>query len=364
MSSPSSSDPNRGRKPALGLDELAAFCRELASLVRAGIPLGVGLRSGAFAWGSSMNRAAARLATLEEKGRSLPEALASESATWPPAMRAVVECGAATGHLSEALDAVARCAQRQADARVRIGAALVYPAVLLVTASWLLAIFLPKLVAGIAGVYDTGPFGKPGWLAPLSAFAGEVWIGSWVVPAIVLLSVVVWRIRGQRGNAGAAVVPLVLRVVPGLWTLERNLRLGLLSDFLALLTTHGVPLPQAWALAAESTGHRRTFVAGAKVAEAVSSGKPQGPALRATGRFPELFCGIVESAERQGGLPAAFRQLAETYSRRADRQSEWARATLPILLTATFGAGLVTAYAAVVFLPTLQMIFDLVKESA
>jgi type II secretory pathway component PulF len=361
LKSPASPPPGGG-KPALTLEELSAFCRELALLARARVPLGPGLRSGAFASGSGMTRAAERLAALEEQGRTLPEALAAESQTWPPAMHAVVESGIATGRLSEALESIARSARAQAETRARVGGALIYPAILLITASWLLGIFLHRLIAGVEGVYATGTVAPPAWLAPLAAIADTAWIWCHIIPAVLLLCLIVWRIRGRGPATGASLVPLVLRWIPGLRRIERNYRMGVLADFLALLTSHGVPLPRAWVLAGEATGHAPTQAAAAHVAEAVSAGKLQSAALQQSTVFPPLFYQIVQSAERQGAISAAYRQLTETYFRQAQHQSLWAQTMLPVLLTVTLGMGVVMTYAAAVFVPVLQMIFDLIKQ--
>lgn len=362
LTSPASPPPG-GWKPTLTLEELAAFCRELALLARARVPLGHGLRSGAFASGSGMTEAAERLAALQEQGRSLTDALSAESRTWPPAMHAVVESGIATGRLSESLESIARCAQLQAETRARIGSALIYPAILLMTASWLLGIFFHRLMAGVEGVYSTGSVAPPVWLAPLAKVAESAWIWCHVVPALLLISMLVWKIRSRGQGTGATVIPLMLRWMPGLRTIERHFRMGVLSDFLALLTSHKVPLPKAWLLAGEATGHGPTIEAAARVGEAISNGKSQSETLRKLPVFSQLFCEIVHSAERQGGLPMAYRQLAETYYRQASHQSQWAQAMLPLLLTVTLGFGVVMTYATVVMAPVLQMIMDLIRQT-
>src|SRR5690554_816023 len=82
----------------LALDELAALNDEIVALVRAGLPLEVGLAGAGGDLGGRLGRVSAALAERLQQGEDLASALAAEGDAIPPLYQAVVAAGLRSGH--------------------------------------------------------------------------------------------------------------------------------------------------------------------------------------------------------------------------------------------------------------------------
>ena len=133
----------------LSLQELALLNQEIAALVRAGVPLESGLAMAGASGDGAQEVLMLRLAQRLREGQSFAEALHSEGGELPRLYRAVVEAGARTGRLPEALESLATFAQQTLQLRRRIDLALLYPALVVLMASvmfvFLVAFWTPRL---------------------------------------------------------------------------------------------------------------------------------------------------------------------------------------------------------------------------
>jgi len=91
----------------MNLDDLIALNDEIAALVRAGVPLEMGLAELGGDLPGRLGRFATALAQRTAQGESLAQAIAGDAGQLPQAYRAVVEAGVRAGRLPAALEAVA-----------------------------------------------------------------------------------------------------------------------------------------------------------------------------------------------------------------------------------------------------------------
>lgn len=111
----------------LNLQDLALLNQEIAALVRAGVPLEAGLVMAGQSGSGAQEVLMLRLAQQLREGQSFAEALQSVGGDLPKLYRAVVEAGARTGRLPDALESLATFAQQTLQLRRRIDLALMYP---------------------------------------------------------------------------------------------------------------------------------------------------------------------------------------------------------------------------------------------
>lgn len=113
------------RSPSL--DELISLNYEIAAMVRAGVPLELGLRGLSTNKGPQFERLSDRLATRLSEGMSLPDAVAKEGPAISPVYAAVIEAGLTTGQLPRALESLATSGQLIQETRRRVFLAMLYP---------------------------------------------------------------------------------------------------------------------------------------------------------------------------------------------------------------------------------------------
>ena len=109
------------------LDDLICLNREIAALVRAGIPLEPALKGLSGGQGYRLRLLTDRLAERMSAGGSLAAAIAAEGPAVSPVYTAVIEAGMASGNLAQALESLAEAGQMFQETRRRIVLAAFYP---------------------------------------------------------------------------------------------------------------------------------------------------------------------------------------------------------------------------------------------
>ena len=225
------SDPQRRTKPAgkpLDLQELALLNQEIAALVRAGVPLESGLAMAGHSGDGAQELLMLRLAQRLREGRSFADALQIEGGELPRLYRAVVEAGARTGRLPEALESLAAFAQETLRLRRRIDLALLYPALVLLLASllfvWLISFWVPR----VSDAYFWLQIPATAWVLRLQWLRDRMWAWGWIVPsAVVVLGGWWWfSTRGRYGLKGTTDANSwsALSIVPGVRSIVANFR--------------------------------------------------------------------------------------------------------------------------------------------
>ncbi|MGH7129902.1 MAG: type II secretion system F family protein, partial [Planctomycetaceae bacterium] len=308
-------------------------------------------------YGGRLGTLMSRLASRMSAGETLPDAIAAESRSFPRACVALIEAGLATGRLPEVLESLSRFTRSLLDVRRRIALALIYPCVVLVAAYYLFCFLLGQPVSMLVETYRMFGLEERAWM-PLAETLGEsveVWMH--LPPAALLLLVAGWFAAGWlRGPTGLGGVGL--RWLPGARGLLRNHYRATFAELLAMLVEHGVPLPDALRLAAESTGSRPLITAAESIARDVQSGRPLLAVLKDRRDLPPFLRWMMTADP----LAPALRQVAEVYRRRAQRTAEWMQSVLPLVVTVVVLGGAVLVYALTLFLPLTGLLKELVPE--
>jgi general secretion pathway protein F len=276
----------------------------------------------------------------------------AECGSLPASYRAVVEAGVESGQLGSAIESVVTSASRLEQLRRVSGAAVIYPLMIMIVASTLLAFIVTRV---------TPQFN---WLGQYQ-FAPIKWLAQWpytgivlpvVIPALlILIAYVWWRSSSRLGWTGLSRWGL-LGWVPGSGRIRRWSEAAKFADLLHLLVDRGVPFERSLRLAGEATEDKRIRSAALRLAESVGRG---GAARLARVGEDEAIAAdfplLIRLALRHGGdralMAGGLRQAATMYHERAVRAAEWFAEYAPILLTVVVGGTITLAFALFVLWP-------------
>lgn len=322
----------------LPLSSLAPFTRELATLVRAEIPIDEALRVVAMQplIGSRMRAMSGRILAAVVEGRSLSEALAATDGAFPEYHWRLVETGEQSGQLGTVLGELATFLERAAETRGKITSALLYPAILLTAAAATLTVIMGILIPTMMPIYEEAKTPPPAiiaFLAGLANFLGEWWPVTVVGAAVV--GVLAWAMGGNAKVRGWRDRTILRMPIVGSMVTRRDT--ARLSRALATLTRNGVPLLSAVETAAGSLGNgelRRTVrLAGDRLKEGGNLTTP----LRASGVFPDMALRLMGAGEQTGQLDTMLTRVADIYERSLERDLQRATNLLTPLLTLAIG---------------------------
>jgi len=343
-----------GRRWRLKPAELALLTRQLATLVRAGLPVEEALQ--ALARQAEQPRVqslvlAVRARVLE--GHSLAAALGEFPRVFPDLYRATVAAGEESGHLDAVLERLADYTEGRQDLRQRTLLALLYPALVvgvsLLVVGLLMVHVVPQIVQVFQGLGQELP-----WLTRVLIALSEAvrqqglwWLGILalgLLGARALARRPAWR---RRWHALLLRLPLAGRLI-------RGMEAARFARTLAILAGSGVPVLEALRIAGAVLGVLPMREAVEDAARRVREGASLHAALQAQGLFPPLMVHLIASGETSGRLEAMLERAAATQ----ERELEVLTATLtellgPVLILVM--GGLVLAIVLAILLP----IFDL-----
>jgi type IV pilus assembly protein PilC len=305
--------PRRPRPRRIPAGEFLVFNQELATLLKAGMPLVQSLDLLTRRVESPVFRGVLQdVYTRVRAGAALSDAFAAHGELLPPVYTASLVAGERSGSLDAVLRRFVEHAKIVATVRRKTISALVYPAILVALAVVLVAIIVLNVIPAFTDFYATFDAELPPVTRAI-VFVSNLIRDQFVILALLVAgavgAVLVWvRAPGRRTQLDRLIL-----AVPVLGEVARKFATTQMARTLATLLGGGLPLVNALDIAARSVGNR--FVAGevAAVARRVREGASLAGALEARQVFPEVAVRMAEVGEATGALQDMLNAVAEFY---------------------------------------------------
>jgi type IV pilus assembly protein PilC len=336
--------------------DMAAFIRELATAVGAGLTLTQAMRTIARQGHSVRQREMlAFLIDRLEHGRSFGDAAQAWGRPFTDLTVALIRAGEASGRLEQVLDQAATLLDRDLKLRRAIVGATLYPMILGVLVSIAIVIvvtvIVPNILRPLAGTMKFSDLPLPTRI--VSAVAGFVGAYWWLIVGAIVAALLVWP-RIYRQPAWRLSIDRSLLAVPVLGRLLRDVAVARFTRTLGTLVSAGLPALTALRTTKATLGNRAMEQVVDSVCDQVAAGKTISEPLEQSGVFPPLLVQIVGVGERSGRLPQLLQQAADAMESRTEASIKVFTTVLPPLLVVTL-ALVVGFVVASILLPLLEM---------
>lgn len=342
-----------GRR-GLSAAQLALLTRQLATLLKAGLPVDEALA--ALGEQNEDARSRALIASLRARvleGSSLAAGLAEAPESFPEIYRASVAAGEQSGRLDAVLARLADYSEARDALNQRIWAALIYPLLLSVVAVAVVTGLLVYVVPQIVGVFTQMHQALPWPTRALIALSGFVKAWGLVLFALVVIAAIGGRLALHTERVRTAWHALLLRV-PLAGRLVRAANTARCTRTLALLTASAVPLLDSLNISAQVMPNLPMRAAVRRAAVKLREGSGFSRSLSESGYFPPVTLRLIASGERAGELEHMLDEAANHQQRELDRWMTTLTAILgPLVIL------LVGAMVLFIVLAILLPIFDL-----
>jgi len=338
----------------IGATDLALFTRQLATLVRAAIPLDEALS--AVGQQTEKPRIKSMVFALRSKileGHTLAAGLADFPKVFPQLFRATVAAGESSGHLDVVLDRLADYTESRQQMASKIAQATIYPAILTVMAFLVVTGLLMFVVPQIVEVFETSGQQLPGITRAM------IWISeflqNWWFILILLFIALFFIIRHFLSiPANKRRFHLFLLRLPAVGKLVRGLNTARFSRTLSILSSSGVPVLDALQLAAPVVANLPMQDAVIDAAEKVREGSSIYAALERSKLFPPMTLHLISSGERSGNLEDMLDKAAEQQERELELSISMFMGLFEPLLIVAMG-GIVLIIVLSILLPIINM---------
>jgi len=346
----------RGRRRAgrVGVRALALMTRQIATLLRAGVPLAEALQAVAAQTPKRAPRAILlALHAQVSEGQPLAGAMHRFAGTFPADYVATVAAGEQTGHLDAVLERLAEHTENRDRLRRSVTAALIYPALLSVVSVGIVVAMLVFVVPEVVQVF-TG-LGRPlPWLTraliTLSAFLRDWGLALLTIGALGLVAL----LRALRRAGFRRRFEQMLLRLPLLGSMLAGNDIAHFTRTFGLLVSSGVPVVEALRIAAAVLLRLPLREAALAAAERVREGSTVFASLQRTGRIPPMTLHLIASGEGSGRLGEMLERAAQQLEQ---DQEAWITAAVRVLepMLILLMGGIVLVIVLAILLP----IFDL-----
>jgi type IV pilus assembly protein PilC len=293
--------------------EFLVFNQELATLLRAGMPLVQSLDLLKSRVTSPTFRTV--LNDVHEKVRSgtaLSDSFALHGDLFPRVYTASLLAGERSGNLDAVLRRYVEYTKIIATVKRKTVSALVYPAILISLALVLVAIIVLKVVPAFADFYSSFGADLPVATRVILRLS-ELVRGQFYLIVLGLIALVVAVAGWIRQPGQAARFDHLLLNLPVLGQIARKFATSQMARTLATLLGGGLPLVNALDIAAKSIGNQYMAKQLQVVSARVREGESFAAALEARAEFPEVAVKMAEVGESTGALQDMLNTVADFY---------------------------------------------------
>jgi|SRR5579863_644607 type IV pilus assembly protein PilC len=299
------------RRKAIPMDEFMVWNRELAALLKAGLPLL-----------QALDLMLERMANLHFKavltdirdrvksGQDLSEAFAEHGELFPRLFPSTLKAGEKSGELEQVIRRFIRYLKLVMDARRRVISALIYPVVLICLSIAMISVMMVYVVPKITLFFENLEVKLPLMtriLIAVSTFAHNnvIWLALGLIAATAAFRA--W----SRTDGGRLALDRAKLKVPFLGAVLHRFAITEFCRSLATLLAGGIPLVPALEIATDAVGNLVVRRAIEPQIQLVREGKPFHEALERSGVFIEMSIDMIKVGEATGSLDEMLTSVAD-----------------------------------------------------
>jgi type IV pilus assembly protein PilC len=302
-----------GRRRRISRQEFLVFNQELATLLKAGMPLVQSLdilrqRVANATFKAVLDGIYQRV----KAGAALSEAFSEHQGLFPAVYSASLTAGERSGSLDEVIRRYVAYEKVIGAVRRRTMSALIYPAILVVMMVGLIGIIVIRVVPAFSSFYEGFdrelPLSTRVIVGVSDALVGNLWL---IAIGLVASGVAIagWvKQPGQRTRLDAMLLQL-----PWAGETARKFATSQFARTLSTLLGGGLPLVNALEVAGAAMTNRFLAREVEELTRRVREGQSFAAAMLARGVFPDVAVKMVEVGESTGALQEMLNSLADFY---------------------------------------------------
>lgn len=268
----------------------------------------------------------------------------------------MVRAGEASGTLEQVFDDLGGTLEREKDLRSRIKAALIYPALLLVLAAFVLLFLVTFALPKIAAVFEGGGF-EPPFFSRI-VFGAGLFLGdnALLVFGTLFIAAVGGGYFFAFTETGKKFLIEILAKTPVVKVVARKIALQRFSATLSSLMRSGLPILEALEITANAVDRPDMKAALLRVSrEGVTKGMTLGEAFKKETAFPAMVTNLVAISEKAGHLDEILRSLANFYEAEIETSLKMLVSFVEPLMLLIIGA-VVGLIALSIIMPIYQLV--------
>ncbi len=334
--------------------DMAIFCRQFQSILRAGVPVVQVLTMlGQQTENKKLAVAIRDMQTSIEKGETLAGSMRKHPKIFNSMLVNMVAAGEESGNLVEAFRQMEVWFDKAQKTKSSVKKAMAYPCVVLAVMFIVLIVMMTTIIPKFLATFQDMNMELPG--VTLAVMAVSDWfVQYWFVVILVLVALAVGGTFFGRTNEGKHFYGWFARKLPVVKLMTVRSASATFCRTLALLLGSGLSLTESLDLVAMNMGNIYFREAVLSVRTMVSEGWPLNAALRDSGLFPPMVYNLTGIGEETGDLQSMLEKTADYYDEEVQDATARLLAMLEPLIMIVL-AFFVMIIVLAIFLPMMNM---------
>ncbi|NDD91142.1 type II secretion system protein GspF [bacterium] len=338
----------------VGVKDVALMTRQLASLVKANIPLVEALNALVEQTDFDVLKVVLEKVRKDvNEGSSLANAMSKHPRVFDNIFINMVEAGESSGTLSQVLLRLADLKEAQMRLRGKVISGMTYPVLMMAVASLMMVGIFTFLIPKLTKIFESMNKPMPPTTKVLIWFSGFVTEWWWLIllalvgGGSVFLKYINSEVGRPKWDAFKLRSPVFGKMI-------RMIAMTRFSGTMGTLLGSGVPILTAMNIARNLVDNAPIAAAINKARENITEGQSIADPLKRSGEFPPVVIHMISIGEKTGELPGMLKNIADTYEEQVKAEIE--RMVALVEPAMIIGMGVVVAFIVMaVFVPLLDI---------
>jgi type IV pilus assembly protein PilC len=306
-------------KTKIGVRTLAIFCRQLATMNQAGIPILQCLQIlTKQTEDSQMQKALSGISAEIEKGSGLSEAFRKYKQQFPDIFISMIAAGELSGTMDQAMDRLAVTFEKEHALRSKIQSAMTYPMVIAGMAVMAVISLLIFVVPIFVDIFKQAGAALPLPTRILLALSNAMIHYWWIILPLLFIVIPVGIQQTLATRPGRRAMDRILMRLPIVGPMIIKNVVARFSRNLATLLKSGIPLLQALETIEDIVGNTVAAEDIARARANIREGDLMSPVLASSKFFPPMTVSMIAVGEESGSLDVLLEKLAVFYEQEVE----------------------------------------------
>lgn len=333
--------------------DLAVFCRQFSSIIKAGISIISALEMlEEQTENKSLKEGIIRARLGVEKGEGLADSLREEK-VFPSVLVEMIKAGESSGSLDRSLDRMAIQFEKEAKLKGIIKKAMMYPMVLLFVMIGIIVVMLSFVIPNFVNMFEELDTTLPTSTQIIIALS-NIFTKYWLLLLVMIVLLVFLYKLYKASDSGRHKIDAFKLKIPLFGKLAIKTACASISRTLATLIQSGMPLIEALNIVSETMTNVCYKDALKKISAGVALGMPLSKQMRTMDIFPAMITHMVGIGEQTGNMEEMLSNSANYYEEEVEITTSQLTALLePVIIIIM--AFLVIMLIAAIYQPIIQL---------
>ena len=297
----------------VAVDDLSMMTRQLATLLKANIPLVESLAAVSDqVENQTLKDATADIKNMVNEGSSLHKGLAKYPKIFSKIYVTMCEAGEMSGTLDVILIRLAEFTEAQSELNAKVKSALLYPTIMVVFTMLMLSVLFIFVIPQMAEIFESSGMQIPWYSAAVIGASGFM-VNYWYVVGGAIAGVIVAFRSWKSSPTGSDQWDAILLKLPVVGKLARMIAVSRFTRTLSTLLKGGVPMLNAMDIVSNVVDNSVLAEAINQARNNIREGESIAGPLKRSNQFPPIVIHMINIGEKTGELENMLTQVSDSY---------------------------------------------------